>query len=67
MCVVPGQTTKHSKAAINHLVFRKAVWPSLQGVMGDAQMVEYIDFRANKAAFRCVHVAAPAPLPYRGG
>ena len=39
-CVVSGQRARHNKAVINHLVFRKAICPSLQGLVGDAQMVE---------------------------
>ena len=30
-------------AANNHLVVRKAICPSLHGLIGNAQMVEYID------------------------
>jgi hypothetical protein len=36
---------------INHLVFRKSICPSLLGLVGDAQMVEYIDIMANREAY----------------
>ena len=45
-CVVPVQTTRHSIIAINHLVYRNAIRPSLQGLVGNAQIVEYTDFGA---------------------
>ena len=40
-----------SKAAFNPLVFRKAICPSLQGLVGNAQMVEYIVTTAIGMAF----------------
>ena len=66
-----GEKARHNNAAINHLVFRKSICPSLLGLVGDAQMVEYIDIMANREAYpearECplrVINGPPAPCPF---